>query len=53
MLLFLTNFIVILFKMHLTSALIGSQWVVPEASESYRELYKTSVGAQGAKLDLW
>ena len=38
---------------YFAAALIGSQWVVPESSEAYRDLYKTSLGDQGAKLDLW
>ena len=38
---------------YFAAALLGAQWVVPESSEAYRDLYKTSLGDQGAKLDLW
>jgi hypothetical protein len=38
---------------YFAAALIGSQWVVPETSEAYHDLYGTSTGTDGARLDLW
>ena len=36
-----------------TLAVYSYSTPTPESSEAYRDLYKTSLGDQGAKLDLW
>lgn len=35
------------------AALFGSQWVQPASAQAYKDLYQTSVGGCGIKLDLW